>query len=111
LPLGGQNLIEPLAVGTPVVVGPSTFNFAEVARGAVAAGAALQVGNADDVVGRVRDLLSDGKRRRQMAEAGHALLAAHRGATLRTLQWITTRLATTSHRAAASATPGETARR
>ncbi len=31
LPLGGQNLIEPIAVGTPTLVGPHTFNFAEAA--------------------------------------------------------------------------------
>ena len=50
LPFGGQNLIEPLAVGTPVVVGQSTFNFSEVARAAVAAGVALLVESADEVV-------------------------------------------------------------
>jgi 3-deoxy-D-manno-octulosonic-acid transferase len=104
-PLGGQNLIEPLAVGTPVVVGPSTFNFAEVARAAVAAGAALQVENADDVVARIRDLLSDGKRRRQMADAGRELLAAHRGATGRILQWIAARLGENATDVAPSATP------
>ncbi|MEP6997233.1 MAG: 3-deoxy-D-manno-octulosonic acid transferase, partial [Betaproteobacteria bacterium] len=36
LPLGGQNLIEPLALGTPVLIGPHTFNFAEASAGAVA---------------------------------------------------------------------------
>ena len=29
LPLGGQNLIEAIATGTPTLVGPHTFNFAE----------------------------------------------------------------------------------
>ncbi len=42
LPFGGQNLIEACAVGTPVVVGPHTFNFAAVAEQAIATGAALQ---------------------------------------------------------------------
>ena len=32
LPLGGQNLIEPIAVGVPTLVGPHTFNFAEAAE-------------------------------------------------------------------------------
>jgi len=40
LPLGGQNLIEPIAAGPPTVIGPHTFNFAEAAAAAVAAGAA-----------------------------------------------------------------------
>ncbi|MGC2048919.1 MAG: lipid IV(A) 3-deoxy-D-manno-octulosonic acid transferase, partial [Gallionella sp.] len=32
LPFGGQNLIEACAVGTPVLVGPYTYNFAEVTQ-------------------------------------------------------------------------------
>ena len=39
-PLGGQNLIEPAACGCPVLMGPHTFNFAEVAEQALVAGAA-----------------------------------------------------------------------
>ena len=38
--LGGQNLIEAAACGCPVLMGPHTFNFAEVAEQALAAGAA-----------------------------------------------------------------------
>src|SRR5207247_11337126 len=40
MPLGGQNLIEALAVGAPVVAGPSMFNFADATRLALGAGAA-----------------------------------------------------------------------
>ena len=40
--LGGHNLIEAAASGCPVVMGPSTFNFAEAARQATLAGAAWQ---------------------------------------------------------------------
>ena len=43
LPLGGQNLIEPIAVGVPTLIGPHTFNFAEARERAIAAGAALRV--------------------------------------------------------------------
>ena len=43
LPLGGQNIIEACAMGTPVLVGPHTFNFAEATELAVAAGAARRV--------------------------------------------------------------------
>lgn len=42
-PLGGQNLIEPLAYGSPVVVGPHTFNFAQATQEALQAGVAVQV--------------------------------------------------------------------
>ena len=40
--LGGHNLIEAAASGCPIVMGPSTFNFAEAARQAALAGAAWQ---------------------------------------------------------------------
>lgn len=42
-PLGGQNLIEPLAYGSPVVVGPHTFNFEQATLEALRAGVAVRV--------------------------------------------------------------------
>jgi 3-deoxy-D-manno-octulosonic-acid transferase len=41
--LGGQNLIEALACGCPVVMGPHTFNFEEVASLAAASNVAFRV--------------------------------------------------------------------
>ena len=92
LPLGGQNLIEPLAVGTPVVIGSSTFNFAEIARAAIESGAAVRVETADAAIAEVARLLDDPAARRAMADAGAELLAAHRGATARTMAWLAARI-------------------
>ena len=85
LDFGSQNLIEPCAVGTPVLVGPSTRNFAEAAHGAVACGAAIQVADATDLVNEVQRLLNDEGARQQMGEAGQQFATRHRGATQRTL--------------------------
>jgi 3-deoxy-D-manno-octulosonic-acid transferase len=85
LPYGSQNLIEACAVGVPVLVGPSTYNFAEAADKAVAAGAALRVADADEVMRRAGELLADEAARRRMGEAGKAFTAQHRGATARAL--------------------------
>jgi 3-deoxy-D-manno-octulosonic-acid transferase len=84
-PLGGQNLIEALAAGTPAVVGPSMFNFAEVTRLALAAGAAAQAADAAGAVRQALELLADEPRRLRMAQAGQQLCASHRGATERHL--------------------------
>jgi len=84
--LGGQNLIEALAVGTPVVTGPSMFNFAEATRIAVKAGVALQARDAASAVRLSLELLLDPERRRKMSEAGRKLCDLHRGATERHLR-------------------------
>ncbi|MDP1733912.1 MAG: lipid IV(A) 3-deoxy-D-manno-octulosonic acid transferase [Sulfuritalea sp.] len=88
LDFGSQNLIEAAACGTPVLIGPSTRNFAEVAREAVACDAALSIGNADDLVVQLNALLGNADRRRQMGEAGRVFAEHHRGATARTLELI-----------------------
>jgi 3-deoxy-D-manno-octulosonic-acid transferase len=85
-PLGGQNLIEALAVGTPVVAGPSMFNFAEATRLAVKAGAAVQAPDAAAAIGLSLSLLADTDKRERMSAAGRALCEAHRGATERHLR-------------------------
>ena len=59
LPFGAQNLIEACAVGAPVLIGPSTFNFAEAAAEAVRLGAAIQVADADALVREAARLLAD----------------------------------------------------
>ena len=88
LPFGGQNLIEACAVGTPVVVGPHTFNFAAAAEQAIRAGAAQRATDADDGIRMGLALLDDEASRHAMAVAGKAFAAADRGATARTLEML-----------------------
>lgn len=88
LDFGSQNLIEACAVGKPVLLGPSTYNFAEAAANALAAGAALQTANTDEVLASALTLLKDEARREAMGIAGLAFTGKHRGATQRTLRWI-----------------------
>jgi len=85
MPLGGQNLIEALAAGVPVVLGPSMYNFAEATRLALEARAALQAPDASAAVREAMALLADAPRRAAMATAGRQLCREHRGATARHL--------------------------
>jgi len=81
-PLGGQNLIELAACGTPVVMGPSTFNFAQAAELALDAGAALRVADIDAGVRQAAVIATVGDRAGRR-ERALAFAAAHRGATER----------------------------
>jgi len=100
LPLGGQNLIEPIALQVPTLTGPHTFNFAEAAARAVEAGAARRVADAQALVAAVRPLLADAADRAAMGAAAAAFLATHRGATERTWAFLAQRLQSPVSRAA-----------
>lgn len=91
-PLGGHNLIEPIALGTPTLVGPHTFNFAEATNRAIEAGAALRVTNADALITQVATLLREPERRAALRTAALAFLEAHRGAVDRLAVWLAPRL-------------------
>ena len=83
-PLGGQNLIEAAALGCPVIMGPHTFNFAEVAELAEAAGAARRVEDMAEAVRSARAMLSRPPARHAASEAGLRFAAQHRGAAVNT---------------------------
>jgi 3-deoxy-D-manno-octulosonic-acid transferase len=82
---GGQNLIEPCAVGVPVALGPSTYNFQQAADEAIAAGAAVRVKDARDALTQVLDWVTDEQLRRHASAQALNFVAKHRGATERTL--------------------------
>ena len=93
-PHGGQNLIEACAVGTPVIVGPYTRNFAQAVEGAVQAGAAIQLTESetlDPALRAVSTALSWLNDQQALSERSHAAInwvSGHTGATLRMLDEI-----------------------
>ena len=78
-PLGGQNLIEAAACGCPLVMGPHTFNFAQAAELALAAGAAIRAADLGAAVQQALGLMGS-PQQLQMHERALAFADAHRGA-------------------------------
>ncbi len=81
LPFGGQNLIEPMRMGKPVLIGEHTFNFKEVANLAVAQFAAWRVQDAQALSLAVLTLIQNPQKQAEMGEKGLALCMASQGAT------------------------------
>ncbi len=91
-PLGGQNLIEAAACGCPVVTGPHTYNFAEAARLACDAGAALRVADLQEGIATAESLVHDAERLAATQARALAFTRAHRGAALSTAMAVVQRL-------------------
>ena len=87
-PVGGHNLLEPAAVGTPAVTGPYLHNFAEISRLMDDAGALCIGADAREVGDAIEALLADPERCRAMVEAGATLVEGGRGALQRTLELV-----------------------
>ncbi|WP_322979785.1 lipid IV(A) 3-deoxy-D-manno-octulosonic acid transferase [Pseudomonas sp. C11] len=82
---GGHNLLEPAALGKPVLSGPHLFNFLEIATQLREAGALSEVENAEQLAGRLATLLDTPTEMARMSQAGLAVLKANQGALQRLL--------------------------
>jgi 3-deoxy-D-manno-octulosonic-acid transferase len=86
--VGGHNLLEPAALGLPVLTGPSFFNSKEIAQLLLDRGAALQVDNAQDLAAVLTRLLDDPAERQRIGNIGKEIVAANRGSVERLLALI-----------------------
>ncbi len=85
VPIGGHNVLEPCAVGVPVVFGPHMHNFGEIALITVQRGAGQQVSDGAELEHVVARYLSDANLRFQVGETGRSMVAENRGALGRTV--------------------------
>lgn len=88
VPIGGHNLLEPAALGLPVLTGPYFSNSEEIARLLLAQGAALEVKDARELAAAVRRLLADPAARLRMGAIGRGIVEANRGSVARLLALI-----------------------
>jgi 3-deoxy-D-manno-octulosonic-acid transferase len=90
--IGGHNLLEPVALGVPAIVGPHTHNFAEITQLLLEVGAVVRIDDADGLASAVITWIDHPAQRRAQGDAGRARIATERGALARTLALIEPRL-------------------
>jgi 3-deoxy-D-manno-octulosonic-acid transferase len=86
VPSGGHNILEPAAFGKVPVYGPSMENFREMAGKFLAAGAAIQVKNPEELGAAWRNLIQDTRNAERMGASARDLVDRNRGATDRVLE-------------------------
>ena len=89
---GGQNPIEPGALGKAMVFGPNMQNFADIARGFVAQNAAVQVADPAALENAVAGLLENAGRRAELERNARLVVAQNLGAIDRTVAMILEKL-------------------
>ncbi len=88
IPHGGQNMMEPVALGKPTLFGPHTHNFKTSVRDLKECKGALEVQNANELERELTRLLNSEVARRQLGQTGQQRLLAGRGALDRHLELI-----------------------
>jgi 3-deoxy-D-manno-octulosonic-acid transferase len=80
VPVGGHNLLEPAALGLPVLFGPHLHNFVAARDLLLQQGAAVAIGDAPGLSAELKALFADPARRARMGLAGKSAVEANRGA-------------------------------
>jgi 3-deoxy-D-manno-octulosonic-acid transferase len=93
VPVGGHNLLEPAALGVPVITGPHNANSKDVARLLLQSGAAVEVADARALVEQLRRFFDDAAERQRAGVRGREFVERHRGSVARLLDLIEPRLA------------------
>lgn len=79
VPVGGHNILEPAALGLPVIFGPHMFNFSTISHLLLAEGAAQQVSDSNGLAVIVSRWLDDASERARYGENGTRVFEENRG--------------------------------
>jgi 3-deoxy-D-manno-octulosonic-acid transferase len=91
---GGQNPIEPAALGCPILFGPNMQNFEPIATQFVTQGGARRVANASDLEHVLAEVLSNPALRQDMVTKARQVVRENQGAIARTVDMIVAELET-----------------
>lgn len=86
VPTGCHNVLEPAALGLPVLVGPSQFNFQTICEQLEKAGALQSVADEQTLTNAILRLFEDADLRQRMGDAGRAVIKENRGALQRSYE-------------------------
>ena len=85
---GGHNLIEPAYFGSPILIGPHTFNFEEIVDEFISSDAALLVRNKIELVNAYRDVIQDENLATSLSSNAKNIIKKRRGSTVIQLSYI-----------------------
>ena len=85
---GGQNMLEPAALGVPVCFGPNTVNFKQIAEQLLGAGGAQRVHSFEELESFISSMLQNSERAHDMGQAASTYVLQQQGATARTVDLI-----------------------
>jgi 3-deoxy-D-manno-octulosonic-acid transferase len=85
---GGQNPIEPGALGKPILFGPNMQNFQAISEELVTGGGALRVADAAELERQLDALLGDAARRAEMGRRAQEIIRQNQGALHLTAEMI-----------------------
>jgi 3-deoxy-D-manno-octulosonic-acid transferase len=85
---GGQNPIEPAALGKAIVFGPNMQNFKEIAADFVEREAAIQVGDVHELAAELARLLQDSALQNKLGQNARKAVKENRGAVESTAEMI-----------------------
>ena len=88
IPHGGQNIVEAMAAGVPIVFGPHMFNFEQSSSLAVSNGAGCQIESVAQLSATLRKYLDDDTLRKQAANAAKSIIENNRGSFQATQQLV-----------------------
>jgi len=92
VPIGGHNLVEPAALGLPIIIGPHTFECEEISRQLLALGIAQRIHHATELTEILISYLDDSARRHQISEQARRFIQQNRGALAKLLKLIDNKL-------------------
>lgn len=85
---GGHNPLEPAALGKPIIMGKSCYNFSDICDKLLASQGLQQVANNAELTQLISELFNDEAMRQQMGKHALQVVADNQGTLKRLMAWV-----------------------